>query len=413
MMAVLDINIYIVISVILLSGQSSGETLTEYNDLYNNTLKIYNKDCRPVQNQNTVLNATLYFYLESIADLDEVSSKLVTVGLFTIMWKDDAITSEQFKNGPTYYLYFDESLVWKPSMALLNTMSTNTGLLGVKQSKVRYDYNGYARWNIADRFQTTCDFDTSYFPFDKQICEIKIMAWDYSISALMIYPLRQTVDLKYYNENGAWELVSTETRSETLGEYSVVVFSLNLKRRPLYFVIYFLIPLCTMLLLNTLVFMLPPGSGERVSYSINCLLALTVFLTLVSESLPQDSNPMPVIGYVLCVYLIISAIISVDTMVILRLQHKEENEKIPPLLRKIYNTFNFSACKKRSGTVKAYSSHIDLEQVEEMDKQNNPHELPLTWKKLSSRLDTICFISSLCFVIMVGVAFFVIVTVKS
>lgn len=68
--------------------------------------------------------------------------------------------------------------------------------------------------------------------------------------------------------------------------------------------------------------------------------------------------------------------------------------------------------KKRSGTVKAYSSHIDLEKVEEIDIQNNPNNLPLTWKKLSNRLDTICFVSSLSFVIVVGVAFFVIVAVK-
>lgn len=99
-------------------------------------------------------------------------------------------------------------------------------------------------------------------------------------------------------------------------------------------------------------------------------------------------------------------------MVILRMQHKEENEKIPPLFRKIYNNFNFATCKKRSRTVKAYSSHIDLEKVEEMDIQNNPDNLPFTWKKLSTRLDTICFVSSFSFVIMVGVGFFVIVAEK-
>lgn len=412
MMAVHNVIISFVISMFLLPGPSSGGTMTEYNNLYNTYLKGYNKDCRPVQDQSTVTNASLYFYLESIADLDEVSSKLVTVGLFTIRWRDEAIIWDPSIYGNTTSLNIDESLVWKPSMALFNTMSTNVGLLGFKQSKVQYIYNGSALWNVADRYQTTCDFDTSYFPFDEQTCEIKISAWDYTTDVLIIDPLIQTVDLTYYRENGAWELVSTAAKPEILSYFSFVVFTLNLKRRATFFIIYLLIPLFTMLLLNTLVFMLPPGSGERVSYSINCLLALTVFLTLVSEGLPQDSKPMPVIGYVLTVYLIISAIISVETMVILSLQHKEENDEIPPLFRKLYNIFNCAACKKRSGTVKAYSSHIDLEKVEEIDIQNNPNNLPLTWKKLSNRLDTICFVSSLSFVIVVGVAFFVIVAVK-
>lgn len=413
MMAILNVTIYLVVSMFLLPGPSSGGTLEHYNNLYNTTLNGYNKDCRPVKVQSTVTYAFLSFYLKSIADLDEVSSKLVTVGLFTIIWEDENIKWNPGEYGNTTLLYIDESLVWKPSMALLNTMSTNVGLLGLKQSKVRYFSHGSALCNIADRFQTTCEFDTTYFPFDKQTCEMQIMAWDYTTTVLMIFPLNTTVDLTYYSENGAWELLSTTTRSEKLSYYSVTVFSLNLKRRPLYFVIYILIPLCTMLILNTLVFMLPPDSGERVGYSIDCLLALTVLITLVSEGLPQNSNPMPVIGYVLTVFLIISAIICVETIFILRLHHTEENKEIPPFLRKIYNILNCATCKKRSGSVRAYSSHTDLKKVEELDKQKKPDVLPLTWKELSSCLDSFCFISSLFSVIIVGIVFFIIVAVKS
>lgn len=397
----------------LLPGPSSGGTLEHYNNLYNTTLKGYNKDCRPVKVQSTVTNASLYFYLKSIADLDEVSSKLVTVGLFTIIWKDENIVWKSSDYGGTGLLYIDESLIWKPSMALLNTMSTNVGLLGFKQSRVRYFPNGTALWNIADRFQTTCELDTTYFPFDKQTCEIQIMAWDYTTSVLKIKPSKATANLTYYSENGAWELVSTETRSEYLSYYSVVVFSLNLKRRPMYFVIYLLIPVFTMLFLNTLVFILPSDSGERVGYAINCLLALAVFLTLVSEGLPGDSEPMPVIGYVLTVYLIISAIICVLTIFILRLHHKDENKEIPPTFRKMCNILTCATCKTKSTAVEAYVSSIELENVETFDKQNKFDVLSLTWRKLSSRLDTICFISSMSSVITVGVVFFVIVTVKS
>lgn len=117
MMAVLDAISCFVISMFLLPGPSSGGTLTDYNNLYNTTLNGYNKDCRPVQDQSTVTNASLYFYLESIADLDEVSSKLVTVGLFTIRWTDEAIIWKPSEYGNTTSLSIDESLVWKPSMA--------------------------------------------------------------------------------------------------------------------------------------------------------------------------------------------------------------------------------------------------------------------------------------------------------
>lgn len=68
MTAVLYVNIYFVISLIVLPGPSSGGTLTEYNNLYNTTLKGYNKDCRP---QRNTMIATLYFYLRTSFEQDD------------------------------------------------------------------------------------------------------------------------------------------------------------------------------------------------------------------------------------------------------------------------------------------------------------------------------------------------------
>lgn len=405
--------LFVFFPMILLPNQSLGWNLTEYNNVYNAVLSGYNKDARPILDQSKTMNATLDFYLRTIANLDEVSSELVTVGLFTIIWTDEVITWNPGSYGGTVSVNIDESLVWKPSMTLLNPMSTNVGLLGFKQSKIQYFYTGVAYWNIADRYQTTCDFDTTYFPFDKQTCEIKIMAWDYTTQVVMMYPLVPVVNLTYFSENGAWELLSTATRSETLSYYSVVVFSLNLKRRALFFVTNLLIPVFTMLILNTLVFILPPNSGERVGYSITCLLALAVFLTLVSEGLPQVSKPMPVIGYVLTVYLLISALICVETIYILRLHYREENENIASFYVKIYRLFTCSfrtSGNKRTGTVRNFSSNIDLEDIQDPEKSEAS---PLTWKILASCLDRICFLSNLSIVVLVAIVFFVIVNVKS
>jgi hypothetical protein len=50
-----------------------------------------------------------------------------------------------------------------------------------------------------------------------------------------------------------------------------------------------------MSILNVFVFLLPADSGERVGYAITMLLAIAVFLTISSDSLPAMSNP-----HVLC-----------------------------------------------------------------------------------------------------------------
>lgn len=109
------------------------------------------------------------------------------------------------------------------------------------------------------------------------------MVWDYIIIFFMIFLLNIIVDLMYYSENGVWELLFMMIRFEKLLYYFVIVFSLNLKRWFLYFVIYILILLCMMLILNILVFMLLLDSGECVGYFIDCLLVLIVLIIFVLE----------------------------------------------------------------------------------------------------------------------------------
>ena len=48
-----------------------------------------------------------------------------------------------------------------------------------------------------------------------------------------------------------------------------------------------------------LVFYLPPDSGEKVSLGVTVLLALTVFLLIVAETMPPQSENIPLIGEII------------------------------------------------------------------------------------------------------------------
>ena len=69
---------------------------------------------------------------------------------------------------------------------------------------------------------------------------------------------------------------------------------------------------------NSMVFVLPADSGERVGYAITCLLSLSVYMTYASDNLPRSSRTLPIITVVLISYIIISAFISVGTVIGLR-----------------------------------------------------------------------------------------------
>ena len=43
-------------------------------------------------------------------------------------------------------------------------------------------------------------------------------------------------------------------------------------------------------------FCLPPEAGEKISLGISVLLAFTVFLLMIAESIPKTSSAIPLIG---------------------------------------------------------------------------------------------------------------------
>ena len=55
-------------------------------------------------------------------------------------------------------------------------------------------------------------------------------------------------------------------------------------------------PCVLLMAIGTLVFLLPPESGEKVSLSVTVLLAMTVYQLLIAETIPATSEVIPLIG---------------------------------------------------------------------------------------------------------------------
>ncbi len=67
-------------------------------------------------------------------------------------------------------------------------------------------------------------------------------------------------------------------------------------RKPLYYLFNLVLPCVFITGTTVLVFYLPPDSGEKVSLGVTVLLALTVFLLMVAESMPPQSLTVPLMG---------------------------------------------------------------------------------------------------------------------
>ena len=78
-----------------------------------------------------------------------------------------------------------------------------------------------------------------------------------------------------------------------------VYVTLHIRRKYVFYFLYILLPVLMLSGVLLLIFLLPPDSGEKVSLGVNVLVAISVFLLLVAQNVPDTSDAVPLIGELL------------------------------------------------------------------------------------------------------------------
>lgn len=96
-----------------------------------------------------------------------------------------------------------------------------------------------------------------------------------------------------------------------------------LRRRPEYFILNLIIPSVVLCLLALFSFAIPSESGERIGFITTVLLAMTVYLLLIADVLPETSKQLPITALLFVITITETAVILLFTIVTLRCYHGE------------------------------------------------------------------------------------------
>jgi len=155
-------------------------------------------------------------------------------------------------------------------------------------------------WHYGGVFVTTCELDLTYFPFDKQECDIIIENWSYSGSQVALLNSSSDIFLDVYKPNGEWNYESSKVESSANvyeGEsYPEIKFRIFLSRKPGYYLINILTPCFLMVVLALVTFWVPPEAGEKVSLGVTVLLSFSVFQLVIAENSPANSDFYPLVS---------------------------------------------------------------------------------------------------------------------
>lgn len=136
--------------------------------------------------------------------------------------------------------------------------------------------------------------DVTFFPFDRQNCSMKFGSWTYDGNMVDLVLVDHYVDRKDFFDNGEWEILNATgvkgSRRDEVYWYPFVTYSFILKRLPLFYTLFLIIPCLGLSFLTVLVFYLPSDEGEKLSLSTSVLVSLTVFLLVIEEIIPSSSK---------------------------------------------------------------------------------------------------------------------------
>lgn len=404
-------------AIVLLFGHIlaiSAYTRTDVETLYASLLNSsYYKDVRPNSDQSQATDVTVSLYITSIREIEETSG-LFSISAFTnVAWNDERLAWQSYPAPYSQIGDIELALgdVWKPDISLANPISKVTKTGSSSDSLLRFDSDGNGSWLFGDVLDASCDIIVTDFPFDTQTCDIQFIAWGYYPNELTL-KAQTEVSMLYYSENAEWVIKQTSSTNNLYG-LPFIKFTFVLERRTAFFVVNIFIPVILLTILTTMGFYLPTDSGERVGYSITCLLSVSVFMTIVSDNLPRSSKPMSILGSFLMTDFILCAIFCVLTILSLRITHKDDEIPIPNWLKRATTCLMRRKCRKQTSRcepepeTKNNDKHVEsLKTLNSSNKidSDEDFEKEITWKLVGKMFDMFCFVigNICCFILFIS-----------
>ncbi|KAK9718868.1 Neurotransmitter-gated ion-channel transmembrane region [Popillia japonica] len=310
--------------------------------LLNNLLGPYNILERPVANESESLEVKFGLTLQQIIDVDEKNQLLITNIWLSLEWNDYNLRWNESEYGGVKDLRITPNKLWKPDVLMYN--SADEGFDGTFQTNVVVKHNGSCLYVPPGIFKSTCKIDITWFPFDDQHCDMKFGSWTYDGNQLdLVLKSEEGGDLSDFITNGEWYLIGMPGKKNTIvyqccpEPYVDVTFTIQIRRRTLYYFFNLIVPCVLISSMALLGFTLPPDSGEKLTLGVTILLSLTVFLNLVAETLPQVSDAIPLLGtYFNCIMFMVASSV-VLTVVVLNYHHRTADiHEMPQWIKTVF-----------------------------------------------------------------------------
>ncbi|XP_061913200.1 5-hydroxytryptamine receptor 3A-like isoform X1 [Entelurus aequoreus] len=320
-------------SVLLLAGGVPADRVCSYNQVLEHLNvstdpNLYSMT-RPVRDHTKTTVVTLEVILYAILDVRELDQTFIPyVWIFT-KWQNDHISWNPQDFCGIENITIPHQVLWKPDLSIEEMVEKDKA---PPSPHLTISSSGQV-WVQNDQvLPSTCRMHIYKFPFDIQSCDLSFKSVVHSVQEIrLLHSLGSAEATRWSREvmrtQYEWLFVGMSVDNKTLTffgiEQDMIIYTITMKRRPVLYIINFMLPVLFFLGLDMASFLIPDTGGEKLSFKVTLLLAVTVMQLILNEILPSSTNKIPLIA-VYCIGIFALMLLSLlETIVVLYLMDKD------------------------------------------------------------------------------------------
>ncbi|XP_039472713.1 5-hydroxytryptamine receptor 3A-like [Oreochromis aureus] len=253
---------------------------------------------RPIKNNKNHTEVFIELELYAILDMREIDQTLITY-----IWVDLSWHNEYIKWNPDDFcgitnITIPTSYLWMPDITIEEMTEKD------KASPSPYlsiGSDGWVEFRNDQVVLSTCKMHVYKFPFDTQSCNLSFRSIVHNDKEIYLqYSVVSEWSDKLMYMQYEWLPITVSVKNDVVKRFgfnqTAVIYTITMKRRSVLYVANFILPVLFFLLLDLSSFLISDTGGEKLSFKVTVLLAVTVMQLLLNDILPSSSDSVPLIA---------------------------------------------------------------------------------------------------------------------
>ena len=254
--------------------------------------------------------------IASVLNIDDVQQTMTSSVYMSVSWKDPTLSWNISEYDGVERLIMPVEAVWTPHVYIANSIDkkkafTYTDIVVAYSNGTVYGFFDYI-------VVTYCDMDLQKYPYDTQQCPLIIneLTFPYILNITLNFA-EDTSLASALSYSSSWDLLAQRISTSHIYGSDVMSLSCQVRRKTTFYTVCLVVPMAMTSIMNTLVFLVPLQSGEKISFLVSIFVSTSVFTSFFTTVMPRGLDGVPKTMKLLLGVIVESLLILLATLLVM------------------------------------------------------------------------------------------------